>query len=69
MKSDPRTSSIAVVVLTSSQEHMDVVERYHLEVINYIVKPVNFERIGTAAQELGLLPGLAQSAAQTGEIS
>ena len=51
MKSDPRTSSVAVVVLTSSQEHMDVVERHHLGVNSYIVKPVNFERFVAAVQE------------------
>jgi two-component system response regulator len=32
---------------------MDVVERYHLGVNSYIVKPVNFERFVTAVQELG----------------
>ena len=53
MKSDPRTSSIPVVMLTSSQEQKDVVERYHLGVNSYIVKPVNFERFVTAVQELG----------------
>jgi two-component system response regulator len=53
MKSDPRTSSIPVVVLTSSQEQKDVVESYHLGVNSYIVKPVNFERFATAVQELG----------------
>ena len=53
MKSDPRTRSIPVVVLTSSQEQKDVVESYHLGVNSYIVKPVNFERFVTAVQELG----------------
>jgi CheY-like chemotaxis protein len=53
MKSDPRTSSIPVVVLTSSQEQKDVIESYHLGVNSYIVKPVNFESFATAVQELG----------------
>jgi len=53
MKSDPRTRSIPVVVLTSSQEQNDVVESYNLGVNSYIVKPVNFERFATAVQELG----------------
>ena len=53
MKSDPRTKSIPVVVLTSSQEQKDVVESYHLGVNSYIVKPVNFERFATAVQDLG----------------
>jgi CheY-like chemotaxis protein len=53
MKSDPRTRSIPVVVLTSSKEQNDVVESYNLGVNSYIVKPVNFERFATAVQELG----------------
>ena len=53
MKSDPRTRSIPVVVLTSSKEQKDVIESYHLGVNSYIVKPVNFERFVTAVQELG----------------
>ena len=53
MKSDPRTRSIPVVVLTSSKEQADVVESYNLGVNSYIVKPVNFERFAAAVQELG----------------
>jgi CheY-like chemotaxis protein len=53
MKSDPRTRSIPVVVLTSSKEQKDVIESYHPGVNSYIVKPVNFERFVTAVQELG----------------
>ena len=53
MKSDPRTRSIPVVVLTSSKEQADVVESYNLGINSYIVKPVNFERFATAVQELG----------------
>jgi two-component system response regulator len=53
LKSDPRTKSIPVVVLTSSKEQKDVIESYNLGVNSYIVKPVNFERFATAVQELG----------------
>lgn len=54
IKSDPRTRTIPVVVLTSSKEQSDLVESYHLGVNSYIVKPVNFERFAEAVQQLGM---------------
>lgn len=54
MKSDPRTKSIPVVVLTSSKEQSDVIASYDLGVNSYIVKPVNFERFAAAVENLGM---------------
>jgi CheY-like chemotaxis protein len=54
VKSDARTQTIPVVVLTSSKEQKDVVESYRLGVNSYIVKPVNFERFAEAVQGLGM---------------
>ncbi len=44
VKSDPRTKTIPVVVLTSSREERDIVESYGLGANSYIVKPVDFEQ-------------------------
>jgi CheY-like chemotaxis protein len=54
IKSDPRTKSIPVVVLTSSKEQSDVVASYDLGVNSYIVKPVNFDRFAAAVREVGM---------------
>jgi two-component system response regulator len=54
IKSDSRTKSIPVVVLTSSKEQKDIVESYRLGVNSYIVKPVNFDGFAQAVGELGL---------------
>ena len=42
------------MVLTSSQEHADIVKSYQVGVNSYIVKPVNFESFAKAVQEAGL---------------
>jgi len=54
VKSDARTRTIPVVVLTSSKEQKDVVESYRLGVNSYIVKPVDFEGFAAAVGDLGL---------------
>ena len=53
IKSDERTRSMPVVMLTSSQEERDVTESYRLGVNSYIVKPVDFEQFTDAVQKLG----------------
>jgi CheY-like chemotaxis protein len=54
LKSDPRTRSIPVVVLTSSREQSDVVASYDLGVNSYIVKPVNFDSFVKSVSDLGM---------------
>lgn len=54
LKSDKRTRSIPVVVLTSSQEEQDVVKSYELGVNSYILKPVDFQQFTEAARTLGM---------------
>ena len=53
LKSDPRTRTIPVVVLTSSREEPDITTCYNLGVNSYIVKPVDFEQLIGAARQLG----------------
>ena len=54
IKSDPRTSAIPVVVLTSSHQDRDMVESYKYGVNSYICKPVDFEQFTEAARMLGM---------------
>jgi two-component system response regulator len=54
IRADPRTRTLPVVVLTSSNQERDVTEAYALGVNSYIVKPVDFDRFAQAIRELGL---------------
>jgi two-component system response regulator len=54
MKTDDRVRTIPVVVLTSSQEDIDLRECYALGVNSYVVKPVEFDHFSKAVAELGL---------------
>jgi two-component system response regulator len=53
LKSDPVTSTIPVVMLTSSAEERDRVESYHLGANSYIVKPVEFDDFARAITDVG----------------
>jgi len=53
-KSDDRTKSIPVVMLTSSREEQDVIKSYELGVNSYIVKPVDFHQFVDAVKQLNL---------------
>jgi len=53
IKTDPRTRSVPVVILTSSKEDPDIQKCYDLGANSYIVKPVNFESFAEAIKNLG----------------
>ena len=53
IKSDPRTRTIPVVMLTSSKEDPDIQKSYELGANSYIVKPVNFKGFSDAIRNLG----------------
>src|SRR5438034_7844140 len=43
-RTDQRTRSVPIVVLTSSHEERDIAECYKLGVNSYVVKPVEFDK-------------------------
>jgi len=53
IKSDPRTKTIPVVVMTSSQVERVVICSYQLVVNSYVGKPVDFDNFSKAVSELG----------------
>ena len=54
IKSDPRTKTIPVVILTSSAEDPDIKRSYELGANSYIVKPVEFNNFSKTVADLGL---------------
>src|SRR5215213_6784788 len=54
IRADPRTSSIPVVILTTSNEERDIVAGYQLGANSYVRKPVVFSEFQEAARVLGL---------------
>jgi CheY-like chemotaxis protein len=54
IKSDETTKTIPVVVVTSSQEDIDLKEAYRLGVNSYIVKPIDSVNFVKALSEAGL---------------
>jgi len=54
IKSDPRTQSICVVLMTSSREERDMVSGYSLGVNSYLQKPVDFNEFRKMVRLLGL---------------
>jgi two-component system, response regulator len=54
IRSDERTKTIPVVVLTSSKEDPDIKKCYELGVNSYVVKPVEFDEFKKVISNLGL---------------
>jgi two-component system, response regulator len=52
IRSDSRTRTVPVVVLTSSREERDIFQCYQLGINSYIVKPVDFDRFMQAANTI-----------------
>jgi two-component system response regulator len=54
MKSDPRTKTIPVVMMTSSREEGDLLASYRLGVNSYVVKPVDFADFADMVSQVGM---------------
>lgn len=54
LKSDPRTKTIPVVIMTSSKEERDVIEGYNSGVNSFIQKPVDFDEFRRMVKSLGM---------------
>jgi CheY-like chemotaxis protein len=54
IKSEKRTRSIPVVVLTSSMEPRDLKDAYDLGVNSYVAKPIKFDEFAKVVADLGL---------------
>ena len=52
IKRDERTHLIPVVMLTSSQEELDILESYELGANSYTVKPVDYDEFSRALEDL-----------------
>lgn len=54
LKSDPRTRTIPVVIMSSSKEDRDLVSGYGLGANRYIQKPVDFDQFRETVKQAGL---------------
>ncbi|WP_089718608.1 response regulator [Candidatus Entotheonella palauensis] len=54
LKADPRTYTIPVIILTTTEEPQEIQRCYELGCSVYITKPVKYEQFTDAIQKLGL---------------
>ena len=54
IRSEERTRSTPVVILTSSGEESDLLRSYALGANSFVVKPLQFDELGKAVAQLGL---------------
>ncbi|HWA82650.1 MAG TPA: response regulator [Fimbriimonadaceae bacterium] len=54
IRSEEKTRTLPIVILTSSDEERDIIESYNLGANSYIRKPVDFDEFIDAVRQLGL---------------
>jgi len=54
IRADPRTRSIPVVILTSSNQEEDLVKSWDLGANSYIRKPIDFNEFSEVVRQLGV---------------
>lgn len=54
IRTDERTMYLPVVVLTTSNEEVDLIKSYRLRANSYVRKPVDFEQFTDAVKQLGM---------------
>lgn len=54
MKSDPRTKTIPIIVLTTTDDAQEIARCYELGCNVYVTKPVDYEQFADAVGRLGL---------------
>ncbi|MEA2327816.1 MAG: hypothetical protein QOE68_2775 [Thermoanaerobaculia bacterium] len=53
MRSDPRTKTVPVVVITSSAEERDRIATYGIGANSYVVKPIDFDSFAKTMSDVG----------------
>lgn len=53
LRANPRTRHLVIVVMTSSQEEIDLNSCYDLGINSYIVKPLDFQQFVEVARQVG----------------
>ena len=54
MRDDPRTKRVPAVILTTSDDEVDISDGYELGINSYIRKPVDFDKFTATVKQLGM---------------
>lgn len=60
LKSDPRTASLPIIMLTTTDDPREVSRCYELGCSSYVTKPIEYDRFVEAVRRLGLFLAIVQ---------